>query len=169
MRTSFCAIFTTALFAMLICAYASPCAAQQEHTNRRKQGPASGPAIPLPLGQGALSDQQSEPSEQKQSVREPLPKWEYCAITNIISTRKDQWSKFTGIAYIHYFRGGGEQVEGANEDEALAKAMTKLGEEGWELVAIREVVGLSEGTGSSSAKYFFKRQLFANHNSQETR
>ena len=58
---------------------------------------------------------------------------------------------------MRYFPSGSEEIEGASEDEAMANAFAKLGEEGWELTAVRTDISLRDGDGASSAAYFFKR------------
>jgi hypothetical protein len=100
---------------------------------------------------------------------QPLPKatppatkrWEYCAITGEISRKKD-FSTYVVDAVIRYFPGREEKVEGPDEEEAVANAMAKLGDEGWELVAVNERVSFSVSSGSgnsnSSRIYYFKRQ-----------
>jgi hypothetical protein len=48
-------------------------------------------------------------------------------------------------------------VEGTDEETALANAFAKLGEEGWELTAIRTSIHLEDGDGQSRHSYYFKR------------
>ncbi len=154
--------FLPAVFAALTCAFVcAPHAVRAQQTSPpaagRAKGPIVGPEIKLPRGSyeapAAAAQEQGE-SAARQAV--PI-KWEYCSIVYISSRRKDYSPTVTYFAYVRYFRGGSETIDGANEEEALANALTKLGDDGWELVAIREQFGVSEGTGSSTSSYFFKR------------
>ncbi|MGH9942440.1 MAG: hypothetical protein ACRD9R_08805 [Pyrinomonadaceae bacterium] len=131
---------------------------QAQDATRRPKGPIAGPIIKLPRGHyeppPADADGQQQEEETRPTARQA---WEYSAITHVGTRRKTFGTDIVGFASVRYFRGGGEQVEGANEDEALANALTKLGEEGWELVAIRDSFQLSDGNGGSNSSYFFKR------------
>ena len=81
-------------------------------------------------------------------------KWEYCAVRNK-TIFLDSSGKWRGGALIHYFQTEGtreEVIEARPElglkslattavsEDARAKALTKLGNEGWEMVGI-EVTG----------------------------
>jgi hypothetical protein len=85
-------------------------------------------------------------------------KWEYCAVA------KAQFvgSNRGGVYWISYFRGGGVQVENVEtgpSGNALAKAVAKLGEEGWEMVGegpLEIRAGIPGGTPSA---LFFKRRM----------
>ncbi len=154
--------FLPAVFAALTCAFVfAPHTARAQQTSPppagRVKGPIVGPEIKLP--RGSYETPAAEVQAQGESAaRLSVPvKWEYCSIVYISSRRKDYSPTVTYFAYVRYFRGGSETIDGANEEEALANALTKLGDEGWELVAIREQFGVSEGTGSSTSSYFFKR------------
>ncbi len=118
----------------------------------RKTIPSS--TIKLPRGQ---SEQPTEEKQAEASKTTVAHKWEYCAITQTWTKRRDYSSSSTGIAFIRYFPGGSEEVEGATEEEALNNALARLGEEGWELTAIRERVNLTDGNGTSYGMFYFKR------------
>jgi len=80
--------------------------------------------------------------QANQGGRSGVQRWEYCAITSVY------WSDSSdarAVAVIRYFQTGGEKEEtvefvpefgkkGELKD-ALAKAMAKLGNEGWEMVS----------------------------------
>ena len=92
------------------------------------------------------------------SQREDARRWEYCAVT------KAQFvgSNRGGAYWIGYFRGAGvqtETVEVGPSGNALAKAVAKLGEEGWEMVGegpLEVRVGVPGGTPTA---LFFKRRM----------
>jgi hypothetical protein len=83
---------------------------------------------------------------QDATSRDPaIPKWEYCAIADVDAYGASD--KAVGIAVIYYFRGSGyqaEKVEATAErgvdatrvavDMARAKAIAKLGDDGWEML-----------------------------------
>lgn len=106
--------------------------------------------------------QGSQPGDSKLAA---VQKWEYCAITDDIVIR-DQVFGVTGAAVIiSYFGLNGRRQETVEyrpaqpsqsrqpyKDEALAKAMAKLGEEGWEMVGVKV-----SGENGYSVNYLFKR------------
>jgi hypothetical protein len=159
MRNCLRTLSAASLAAAFLLASASAAAAQQPGPPKRRQGPDAGPTIVLPPGQTAAPNEQPGPDGpgQTAAAKAPAPKWEYCAITSTGTQQKDRFSDVTGFARVRYFGGGGEVVEGASEDEAVANAMTKLGEDGWELVAIRASIDIYDGRGASVHSYFFKR------------
>lgn len=95
---------------------------------------------------------------QTSPQREDGRRWEYCAVT------KAQYvgSNRGGVYWIGYFRGGGvqtETIEAGPTGNALAKAVAKLGEEGWEMVGegpLEVRVGVPGGTPTA---LFFKRRI----------
>lgn len=124
--------------------------AAQAEPQRRPQGPAAGPVIKLPRDASVGDERAAEPQ-----------KWEYCAILGFVSRQRGLGISGPQVsaAVIRYFGNGTEDVvEGssASENEALAAAFTKLGEDGWELAGVRPDLTLDEGS-KSSATYFFKR------------
>ncbi len=90
--------------------------------------------------------------------REAL-KWEYCAVTKaqfVGSIRGGQY-------WISYFRRGNvqvETVEASVQESAVAKAVSKLGEEGWEMVGEGplEVRQGGPAGGTPTALYFKRRK-----------
>ena len=60
-------------------------------------------------------------------------------------------------AYVRYLPEGSEEIEGNTEEDALGNALVKLGEDGWELTAIRTDLKLEDGDGKATSAYFFKR------------
>jgi hypothetical protein len=101
------------------------------------------------------------PVQASQSVRSGIQKWEYCAITNFDYSGGDFGSR--GTAVVRYFQAGGgkdETVESVSDSgksmakaggDALAKAIAKLGDEGWEMVS-KEL-----DTGGKFKPFYFKR------------
>lgn len=156
-----------ALAAFVFCIAAADARAQAGE--KRRDGPIPGPVIKLPPGQydtplaPAEDDdaaRQQKPAASARDERRAAQRWEYCSIQRLDWQQKDSFSStFVVVAHVRYYRGGGWQVEGRDPEEALANALNRLGEEGWELVAVREFVNLSDGTGASSHSYFFKRPL----------
>ena len=75
-------------------------------------------------------------------------KWEYCAVTKaqfVGSIRGGQY-------WISYFRRGAVQVETVEagvQESAVAKAVSKLGEEGWEMVGEGPLEVRQAGPGST--------------------
>jgi hypothetical protein len=137
-------------------AAASAPAARQSEPQRRPRGPATGPSIPLPRGQGEGLEQ---PAADGQKVAPASPRrWEYCAITHTLRRQAGFGSSpATFFAVVRYYPNTGEEVEGKDEDDALANALSKLGEEGWELVAVRQNLNLLDGSGKATHTYLFKR------------
>ena len=139
----------------------SAAARQQQEVPRRPQGPAAGPVIKLPRGEG----QPVEPAEDRKAgarrAAAALPqKWEYCAITGVTWSQKAFGigsSSHVALALVRYFPHGVDQVEGPTEEDAVANAFAKLGDDGWELVAVRESLSLTEGNGRSAPVFYFKR------------
>jgi hypothetical protein len=147
-----------ALFALAPAAHT----AQQPEPRPRPQGPVAGPAIKLPRGAGA-EDQRARDAgagrdEEVERAAWAPQRWEYCVIKGFrYNQRGLSSSSRTPSAFVRYFPTGSEEVEGATEDEALGNAFAKLGDEGWELTAVRTDLSLSDGNGTATAAYFFKR------------
>ncbi len=138
-------------------------AQQQTPAPRRPGGPAAGPIIRLPRGDGAsLDPTQSSSSAKEQGERtthEPK-RWEYCAITGFVMHQKGfsfSSPSYTPSAVVRYFPNTTEEVEGTNEMDALANAFTRLGDDGWELTGVSTNFSLNDGNGGSSSVYYFKR------------
>lgn len=81
----------------------------------------------------------------QQSEKSAPIKWEYCAINAVYSAR--EFGRGSGKAVVHHFLTSGIKEEiielspdigrkyGDLEQEVLAKAIAKLGEDGWEMIA----------------------------------
>ncbi len=84
-------------------------------------------------------------------------RWEYCAVTKaqyVGSIRGGQY-------WISYFRRGNVQVENVEasvQESALAKAVSKLGEEGWEMVGEGPLEVRQGGPGGTPTALYFKRR-----------
>lgn len=111
---------------------------------------------------------QAQVSQASVSKLGAVLKWEYCAITDDVEIQ-DQVFGITGAAVIiSYFELNGRRQERIDyrptqpaqnrqpykdyKDEALAKALAKLGEEGWEMVGVKV-----NGENGYSVNYLFKR------------
>jgi hypothetical protein len=130
--------------------------ARQSEPRRRPGGPATGPAITLPRGQGEGLEQ--PPPDGPKGTSPSARRWEYCAITHTVRRQPGFGSSpATYFAVVRYYPNAGEEVEGRDEDDALANALSKLGEEGWELVAVRQNLNLLDGSGRATHSYLFKR------------
>jgi hypothetical protein len=152
--------------ALAVAALAPAARAQTQQPDpppRRPRGPVAGPAIKLPPGSGAQEERTQQPAPAKESAGRTAweaQRWEYCVIRGFKLHQKGfsfTQPLYVPAAYVRYFPEGSEEIEGANEEEALAGAFAKLGDEGWELTAVRPEIVLSDGNGTSSATYFFKR------------
>jgi hypothetical protein len=133
--------------------------AQQPEPPRRPQGPAAGPVIKLPPGSGA-AEERAQTTRAKEESAPPAPtKWEYCVIKGIVYRQKgfSSSSPRVPVAYVRHLPEGSEEIEGASEEEAIDNALAKLGEDGWELTAIRTDLHLDDGDGKTTSVYFFKR------------
>ena len=133
---------------------------QQPDPPRRPQGPAAGPVIKLPPGSGATDERAQTPGAKEVAAPPAPPKWEYCVIKGFFHRQKGFSSSSPRVpaAYVRYLPEGSEEIEGASEEEALDNAFAKLGEDGWELTAIRTDLQLDDGDGKTTSVYFFKRQ-----------
>ena len=135
---------------------------QQPEPPRRPQGPAAGPVIKLPPGSGAVEERvKARGAKEQTATAPPQPqKWEYCVI-NGIRIREKSFGIGSSVqviaAHVRYLPEGSEEIEGADEEEALGNALAKLGEGGWELTAIRTDLYLVHGDGRPTSVYFFKR------------
>lgn len=148
----------TALAFVLALAHAAYGQSTQPEPPRRTQGPAAGPVIKLPPGAGA-----AEERAQTRGAREEAPpaptRWEYCVINgfNYHLTGFGSSVRRVPAALVRYLPEGSEEFEGSTEDEAVNNALAKLGEDGWELTAVRTDIKLDDGDGGSTSVYFLKR------------
>ncbi len=87
--------------------------------------------------------------------RAPGDRWEYCAV----SKAQFVGSPRGGQYWITYFRGNNvrvETVEAGVMENGLAKAVSRLGEEGWEMVG-EGTLDIGPGRGSPPSALYFKR------------
>ena len=133
----------------------------QPEPPRRPQGPAAGPVIKLPPGAGAAEERAPTPGAREEAAPATAapPKWEYCVINGFRyhSSGFGSSARRTAAAQVRYLPEGSEEFEGSTEDEAVNNALAKLGEDGWELTAIRTDLQLDDGDGKTTAVYFLKR------------
>ena len=82
-------------------------------------------------------------------------KWEYCVVTKAAYA-----SGRAGVYWITYYKESGVQVvdveDNATTNAALAKAVARLGNEGWELVGL----GPMEVRGNKLDGLYFKRPRY---------
>jgi len=110
-------------------------------------------AAGLALNWGALTPRPAEAREPRAS------EWEYCAVV-----KAQAGDPRRQIYWINYFRGDGvrnEPVEAGLGGNSFAKAVAKLGDEGWEMVGegpleVAPVVRPGPTAGVPTA-VFFKR------------
>jgi hypothetical protein len=82
--------------------------------------------------------------------------WEYCAVVKAQYVGSPQG----GIYWIAYFRGEGvrtEDVRVGPTGNAFAKAVAKLGDEGWDMVG-EGPLEIRPGPGGTPTAVFFKRR-----------
>jgi len=82
-------------------------------------------------------------------------RWEYCAVTRA----QFQGSPRGGQYWITYFRGTNvrvETVEAGVTENGLAKAVSRLGEEGWEMVG-EGTLDMGPARGTPPPALYFKR------------
>ena len=148
-------------FALAPAAYANAGGqSTQPEPRRRPQGPAAGPVIKLPPGSGPTEERAQTPAAKEEAAHVPAPpKWEYCVIKGFVYRQKgfSSSSPRVPLAHVRYLPEGSEEIEGASEEDALDNALAKLGEDGWELTAIRTDLQLDDGDGKTTSVYFFKR------------
>jgi hypothetical protein len=143
--------------------YTTPAArAQQTEVPARPQGPAAGPIIKLPRGTQAEAERRPQTESLDAQTAAPIAaarKWEYCAITGFVWKQQgfSLSSPKRPAAVVRYFSGGSDEVEGADEEMALANAFARLGDEGWELTTVRTSIHLEDGDGHTTHVYYFKR------------
>jgi hypothetical protein len=94
-------------------------------------------AVGAAMGMIAINQFSGSSVQADQGGRSGAQKWEYCAITDVY------WSDNRPVAVIRYFQAGGGKEETveflpdfgktAELRDALAKAIAKLGDQGWEM------------------------------------
>jgi hypothetical protein len=92
-----------------------------------------------------------EPSKLQSDLQ-----WEYCAVVKAQYVGSPQG----GIYWIAYFRGEGvrtEDVKAGPTGNAFAKAIAKLGEDGWDMVG-EGPLEIRQGPGGTQTAIFFKRR-----------
>ena len=118
------------------------------------------PTIVLALAAGVAGHAlRGEPSSHAAATRAADPsdlQWEYCAVV----TAQYVGSPQGGIYWIAYFKGEGvrtEDVKVGPTGNAFAKAVARLGEEGWDMVG-EGPLEVRPGPGGTPTAVFFKRR-----------
>ena len=115
-------------------------------------GRSSGPGAPLAPAVAGAQERGRDDDDEREAL-----KWEYCAVTKaqyVGSIRGGQY-------WISYFRRGNvqvETVEASVQESAVAKAVSKLGEEGWEMVGEGPLEVRQGGPGGTPTALYFKRR-----------
>lgn len=133
--------------------------AQQPEGRRGPRGAVAGPAIKLPRGEGANTEQRANGGDENARANAAPQRWEYCSIVGFKRLQKGFSLSAPSVpaAVVRYFPNSSEEVEGTSEDDALANAFAKLGDEGWELAGIKTDFNLNDGNGKTTATFYFKR------------
>lgn len=98
------------------------------------------------------------PRTAEARVRESDLQWEYCAVT------KAQFAATSrgGVYWIAYFKVGGvvdiETIETGVTGSAFAKAVAKLGDQGWDMVGEGPLEVRPGQPGGTPTAIFFKRR-----------
>jgi hypothetical protein len=82
-------------------------------------------------------------------------RWEYCAVTKAQFVGSPRGGQY----WITYFRGNNvrvETVEAGAMENGLAKAVSRLGDEGWEMVG-EGTLDMGPGRGTPPPAIYFKR------------
>ena len=157
------------LLALLTCGALHTARAQQPPPPR-KGGVVAGPIITLPRGSGDPTLEQATAADAPTKLR--APRWEYCAIMSFTMEKRSTAGPVMSLANICYFREDGctvesVEMEGADKRQAVtAKAIARLGADGWEMVGLgpgqTDVLGMLGSDGgmiSSPFVLYFKRPL----------
>ena len=104
---------------------------------------------------GAVSARMVPQTDAQRNDR-PAPRrpdrWEYCSLSRAMVGESR-----AGVYWITYFRGGSAQItefeDQATDRYAMAKAIAKLGDEGWEMVSEAPL----EIRGGKLSAIYFKR------------
>lgn len=117
------------------------------------------PTIVLALAAGVAGHAlRGEPSSRAAAQRPDVSdlQWEYCAVVKAQYIGSPQG----GIYWIAYFKGEGvrtEDVKAGPTGNAFAKAVAKLGEDGWDMVG-EGPLEIRLGPGGTPTAVFFKRR-----------
>ncbi|HYY99546.1 MAG TPA: hypothetical protein VE642_13175 [Pyrinomonadaceae bacterium] len=118
------------------------------------------PTIVLALAAGFAGHAlRGEPSTRAAGPGAPDPadlQWEYCAVVKAQYVGSPQG----GVYWVAYFKGEGvrtEDVRVGPTGNAFAKAVAKLGEDGWDMVG-QGPLEIRPGPGGTTTAVFFKRQ-----------
>jgi len=98
-------------------------------------------AVGAAVGMIAINQFSGSSVQANQGGRSGIQKWEYCAITSVYYSNSNFGER--PVAVIRYFQSGGGKEETvefvpdfgkrAELSDALAKAIAKLGDQGWEM------------------------------------
>jgi hypothetical protein len=116
-------------------------------------------ALAAGLAGHALQDAPSSHASETRAASVPDAsdlQWEYCAVVKAQYAGSPQG----GIYWIAYFKGEGvrtEDVKAGPTGNAFAKAVAKLGEDGWDMVG-EGPLEIRLGPGGTPTALFFKRR-----------
>jgi len=105
---------------------------------------------------GEPSSRAASPNASVQRPDAAELQWEYCAVVKAQYVGSPQG----GIYWIAYFKGDGvrtEDVRVGPSGNAFAKAVARLGEEGWDMVG-EGPLEIRPGPGGTPTAVFFKRR-----------
>jgi hypothetical protein len=105
-------------------------------------------------GQAREKKSTSENENVEGQIPSDAQRWEYC----VVSKAAYPGSIRAGVYWITYFRSSGQQSvdveDNATSNAALAKAIGRLGDEGWEMVGVGP---LEVRSNTKLDAYYFKR------------
>lgn len=111
------------------------------------------------LAGGVMSDLlPARAAAQQAATRSDQKKWEYCSVTPTTEYKQELSGYRTYyVARISYHRPAGmqqENFESGSWDEAMSKALAKLGEDGWEMTGVAAYSGDGNNVMQSTTLYF---------------
>ena len=100
----------------------------------------------------------SPQSSAQKSRGRKVQRWEYCAILGAQSKwPRENKEKYTGVATICYFHNRAFGAPARATESALSKAITKLGDDGWEMAGENRI-DFSSGVEVNNKAIYFKRR-----------
>jgi len=113
----------------------------------------SGSVVGATLTTAQRRSSAATPGSSESALAADSPRWEYCAVTKSAYAASNR----AGLYWITYFRTSGFDVvdveDNATSNAALAKAIARLGDEGWEMVG----AGAMDANTKRLDALYFKR------------